>query len=405
MQGTAVFKISAFLSGFLRIVALIIAVTAVFAFPVSLVSAGTGRALADKELVVNLVREHLVESDQVYKLILQEMSLPDERGDNGSSPGIFQVLLEHVEPAERLWIIKLLVPEEWIAVEMEANINAIYEWLQYRADYPRFSFQTRELSAAITREKAERIADGLILSWPECSPDVILHIHTGELSPGEILDYRCSPPVEFPRDMLVGAAAESIMMLFNSLPDELVFNEPVEKIQREEINETRSRLNRLLTVLVWLWLFPVFLLGLVMAMQIRSWRSLGLWWGIPLFSSGILALPGGLFIGSAGRVFLGIIQQNAEISLPLIQILKPFLRDLLVSSRPLVLFMAFCLIATGGLLILFAVIRPWSGKTNQSESQERATASGFSELSHIGTSSLQDDNNSGDDHTPSGMFG
>ncbi len=400
-------RVSAFLSVFIRTIALIMAVTAVLAFPVSLVSAGTGRALADKELVVNLFREHLVESDQVYKLILQEMSFQDDRGDNGSSPVIFQMILEHVEPAERLRIVKLLVPKEWIAEELEANINGIYEWLQYRADYPRFSFQTRELSAALTREKAERIADGLLVSWPECSSDLILQIQTGELSPGAILDNRCSPPKEFPRDMLVDTAAESIIVFFNNLPDELSIAEPVEETQKEEINEARVRLNRLLTVLVWLWLFPVFLLGLVMAMEIRSWRSLGLWWGIPLLSAGILALPAGLFIGSVGLVFLGVIQRNADISLPLIQILRPFLRDLLVSSRPLVLFLAFCLITSGGLLLLFTVFRPRSAsirKIGFPDSHSRESEK-FSELPQIETSFLQDESRPGDDQTPSGMFG
>ncbi len=173
------------------------------------------------------------------------------------------------------------------------------------------------------------------------------------------------PPGEYPRDKLVGTAAESIIVLFNNLPDELSIAEPVEEVQKEEINETRVRLNRLLTVLAWLWLFPFLLLGLVMAMEIRSWRSLGLWWGIPLLSAGILSMPAGLFIGSVGLVFLGVIQRNADISLPLIQILRPFLRDLLVSSRPLVLFLAFCLITSGGLLLLFTVFKPWSASTKK----------------------------------------
>ncbi|MBN1265874.1 MAG: hypothetical protein JXA25_10305 [Anaerolineales bacterium] len=400
-------KAAGFLSNLVTFLAIIAAVLVVLLFPLTFLFAGVADVTADQELVINLTARHFVESDLLYgwlvNSILDSESSPGEGGDGGS----MQAVLLDLALEDQILISKLLLPKEWAAAEIKTNTNELYTWLNGQVDYPKLVLHTGSLSESMTMVRADMVARVLIGSWPGCSPEVVSGYQTGELSKEEFLSSACKPAEERAQEYMINQLKESLMDMYKDLPDETALLQRPDQRRLVELDQTRENILRVFKIMMWSWLIPVFLLGVVMVLRVRSWRNLGLWWGVPLLVAGLLSIPAALFVPRLGEVLIRVIDRNADQPLPRIQLLGPMLQELFTHARRMILIPASILIIGGLILVLFlyGLLRQGSKKAAISGEIAVDNIESLVQIEPDSSSLPQEPSVAGENQTPSGMFG
>jgi hypothetical protein len=57
-----------------------------------------------------------------------------------------------------------------------------------------------------------------------------------------------------------------------------------------DLTELKARIRLARALARWAWMIPASILGVIMALAIRSWPGLARWWGIPLGVAGVFSL-------------------------------------------------------------------------------------------------------------------
>lgn len=343
-EGAGFFKVVA------RFFAVGAAVLAVVLFPMSFSTAGLAEVVSDYETISELAEEHLIQSDLLYSWLVQGF-LSSDAGEEQSTNVFYDVLMT-LEPARQLAASKLLIPKDWAAAQLSAILEETYIWLGGGNDYPVLMLDTGALSASMNTSRAERIARIVLSSWSTCSPEMISGRSPVEIKPDEYLENACVPEEPLAVRVVERHAADSIMAIYEELPETLFLVDEVPPEDVQEFIDARKGLLRLQSLMMSLWLAPVLLLGIVMVLQIRSWRGLGHWWGIPLAAAGFLAVPAAALLPAFGRMLLRIVMRNIQEPIPRIQMLQPFLYDVLAEARGFVFGWAIVLIVAGGFMAL-----------------------------------------------------
>lgn len=97
---------------------------------------------------------------------------------------------------------------------------------------------------------------------------------------------------------------------------------------QEQAAEFKRGILQMRSLAVAAWLLPASGLGLLLALSVRSWRQLLLWWGAPLLAAGLFGLLLTVLAGSALPDWISAIGEGLE-SNPLARPLQSAVHDLL----------------------------------------------------------------------------
>jgi len=399
-------KTAGFFANLATFLAIIAVVLSVLFFPFAFLSAGVADVTADQELVIDLTSRHFIESDLLYAWLVNIFLSSESEPGNDSADDAMRAVLLDLPVEDQILISKLLLPRDWAAAEIKMNLNEAYAWLQGMVDFPYFSLHTKSLSESMTLIRADRVAQVLVDSWPACLPEVINRYQSGELSMADFLSDACKPREARAHEYLVNQLKESVMEMYTVLPDEVALLKDVDQEALDQANNARSTILQLYRLMTLGWLIPVFLLGIVMVLRIRSWRELGTWWGGPLLAAGIFTIPAGIFVPGLGVILLRVIERNTDQPAVRINLLRPLLLDLFTQARGMILLSSFILIFAGAflLILVFGFLERKTQKLSVAKNLYVDKTAGI--ISDIKTSgSNQPLEEIKEDDTPSGMFG
>jgi hypothetical protein len=167
-------------------------------------------------------------------------------------------------------------------------MTGIYQWIDNDRARPEFIVDITELKVSLLAGGAADLVEIVVGSWPECSVEEIAEMGVGALLGEQSLRF-CEPPEPL-RGGLVGLIHASVAVSLRALPDKISVGESDSAQASTEVMQAKERIRRTRFLAGWSWLLSPVMLGLVMAMVIRSWRGVGLWWGIPLLAGATLTL-------------------------------------------------------------------------------------------------------------------
>lgn len=131
----------------------------------------------------------------------------------------------------------------------------------------------------------------IVDSWPACSVDQVNQMNEAAASTGEAPVLYCEPPEPY-RSFLTRIATDGLTEQIRGMPARVALGgdaglgasaDPAQVMAFKE----NIRMARMLAE--WGWILPLSLLGVIMALVVRSWRGLAWWWGIPLLAGGLLS--------------------------------------------------------------------------------------------------------------------
>lgn len=284
---------------------------------------------------------------------LRRLAIREILSETGPGTGGLQQLTADMREQEVDELLRLLVPDSWWEEQLRSGVDAFFDWIDSEAPTPEVTLDLEPIRTRLLGQPGEQAVDLVMSSWPACTPSQFETLIAQAQGSGDIPEERCLPPEPY-ESLLRGALLEGLREEAGSMPASVDVGPSDEA--SEDVTEF-SQLKRNLRTARWLgrwgWMVPVALLGLIMAVNVRSLKSWGIWWGVPLMSAGALSLVIALIL--AGPVETRLMGVLATFDAPdvLRNALSGVIRDLFRDSLGRLMFGG---IATGGIGLVAVLI-------------------------------------------------
>jgi hypothetical protein len=287
----------------LKVLALVMAVGLVISLPLALAGRSFGRVLFRPIVLSSVVQNSVLESG-VLESAMRRSLLSREWFDSiRTGEEDVARYFEHLSPGEREEIFYALLPTDWIESQINQLLREFYKWLDDENPVPVFMLDLVPLKTNLLRGGINAFVDTVVDSWPSCKPEQVEALQQEFFEGGQLPETLCEPPEPL-RSRVVDLATIAFEEQVRLLPDAAPLIE--DSTTHEELFTLKEQLRFFRAIMLWGWMLPLSLLGLIMTFAIRSWRDFGRWWGLPLLLGGIGSLLLALMLSAAQE---GIIRE------------------------------------------------------------------------------------------------
>jgi hypothetical protein len=276
----------------------------VLALPAALWLRALGVVVFSASSVEQIVNARLVESGLLRQALGE--SFVDQMAANASAGAGLDLAraTQDLSPEQRNAMWEILLPTEWVKDQVHQAVAGASDWLQRASAVLDPQLDLVPLKGRLAGGGGAHLVDLIVLSWPACSAQQVEEMAASSAANGEAPLLYCNPPEPF-HGLLVNYATASIIQQARQMPDRLSLIAGGSR--QAELDRARQQLRRTRAVLDFIWLVPLSLLGIVMALKVRSFAGWMRWWGWPLLLGGLLAI-GLAFVQSA--MFLAWLQAS-----------------------------------------------------------------------------------------------
>lgn len=391
-----------------RVIALLLAVLFVITLPFTVTSQSASQMIFSPEAVTNLVSSSLLGSGLLERYMLETVFQGDLTPGGGAGEGVFTEALQYLSPAERQMMFQQIIPAGWVEDQISTSVVSIFRWIDDERPFPIITLDLVPIKDRLIDGGIEDIADTVVDSWPSCSPEQINMMRKAAVRGGDLEFDICEPPEPF-RTRAVEIVSITFYEWVRESPSSIDFQEEPDE-SFEEIMAFKEQIRFLRAIMRFGWFLPIALLGLIMVLSIRSLRSLGSWWGIPMTLGGIMTSIAALLISGRWQEFLArnspFLRESGEV---IAQVAKFALNELIDSIVGRTFFFGLVITALGAGIFIISRIIKRDGMMEVDSQSTDASASFPSEpepRSEVGVPPSvppisQDDS----DEPPSGIFG
>jgi hypothetical protein len=294
-----------------RAATILLAAVFVLTLPIALLAFNVGRVAFSRVEVASVVIQRAVDSGGLRRLMAERLLDPGA-SDAGSDFNLARAM-SFLGPDELERVYDLLIPPEWARSQVSAALEGLYAWIDSDRLRPSMELDLRPIQDHLASGGASRLVEIILASWPDCTVEQLDELALAAISDAVPMQY-CEPPEPF-RSVLAEFAAQGVLQMVRDLPpkaDLLSGDSDLAWQTPEELLALKEQIRMLRGFSRWGWLLPLSLLGLIMALAVRSVRGLTRWWGMPLLLGGALSFLVAVGAsGSAGRLFARAIGEPA----------------------------------------------------------------------------------------------
>ncbi len=266
----------------------LVALIFVLTLPLSVVAFNFGRVAFSPDRLTDLLTQTIVETGGVRRLLFESLTAPPEPGAAEEGLDLAEAL-RFLSPQERDYLGEQLAPPGWGEEQLHSLVVGVFDWIENDRESPAFTVDVTALKVSLLGGGAAELVETMVDSWPPCSVEEVARMGIDELlGEGDLI--LCEPPEPL-RTGLAGVLNVSLAVSLRALPDRISLGGPeTERPAGAETLGVKEQIRTLRFLAGSSWLLSVLMLGLVLALVVRSWRSLGLWWGIPILVGAGLSL-------------------------------------------------------------------------------------------------------------------
>ncbi len=359
----------------IRMIALFLAVLFVITLPFTVTSQSTSQMIFSSEAVTNLVSSSLLGSGLLERYMLEAVFQGGLAPGGGADEGAFTEALQYLSPAERQMVIQQIIPDGWVEDQISTSVESIFFWIDDESPTPGIKLDLIPIKDRLIDGGIEEIADTVVDSWPSCSPEQINMMRKAAVRGGELEFDICEPPEPF-RTKVVEIVTITFYEWVRESPSSIEFQEESEE-SFEEIMALKEQIRFLRAIMTFGWFLPIALLGLIMALSIRSLRNLGSWWGVPMTLGGILTIIAALLVSDRWQEVLAqnapLLRESGEV---IAQVAKFAMNELIDSIVGRTFFFGLVIMALGAGMFIISRIITRDGMM-EAESQSTEARVGF----------------------------
>lgn len=329
-------------SGFFKFIAYALMVIFIIFLPPSLFARSVGQSLYNPADFLEMVKEDVLNveimANSVEEFILENLEFQQTQGDNLFANVLLQGVL-NLDHDDWVSIVNLVTPPEVISGAFDQVLDSYYRWIDGRSSTPLIQVDLIPWKDSIAANTIP-ILEIIMRDIRACSPDEIELYNRIRYSGNYSEIPPCRPPEPNYSWILETGASEAPEFL-TTLPDQLD-NSRALSLSTRDPDEFKQSYLRLVSVMRAGWIILAILFIIAIPLGARSIPDIFKWIGWPLliasiwgllisillmfFTEGILALIGGLTLGSAPTA---VLNQFESIGGVLVQF---FQRPLMVQS-------------------------------------------------------------------------
>jgi hypothetical protein len=244
-----------------------------------------------------ILGEELSQSDLV-PAILADLSVrrAQERVEKGEAlsgvdePDI-ELLLSYVSFERWVEIRELLVTDAFVSDLISETVDGLYAWIDSDEFAPAFAWNMAPLKDRLVGGEGEKAIMIAYEAMPECTQAEIddFTSRLAAMPPGvEVLYNLCQFPPPWEEDQ-IDDYLNALADVNQNIPEAYDFSQVMMLASMTfGSSGTKPTLRMIRFAGQWGWVVPLVILGLILALGVRSFRSLGNWGGIPLVVTGAL---------------------------------------------------------------------------------------------------------------------
>lgn len=345
-------------SPFTHGVGLLLAGLVVISLPFALGLSAAHSQLFSPQWVKELVTQEFMRSGALREVIAVSLVAEADAGQAG-----IEQLTSEMDSTELDRLAAVVVPHWWLEAQIAAGVDDVYAWLEGDRAVPEIALDLAPLRQYLFAEGGERAIDTVMSSWPPCTLSQLEFLVTEVLeADGSIPLVACLPPEPY-QSLVKEGLVLAIRQEVGALPESQPLTGAV--VGNADAGAEYGGLKLALRTMRWLggwsWMVPAALLGLTMAIMVRSLRGWALWWGLPLLVGGVLSALLALGIqGPAQNLLMDVVAPfDAPGSFG--AALEAVLLNLLESARRRWLISGMLVTGAGGVISLFGWYLPQRG--------------------------------------------
>jgi hypothetical protein len=215
---------------------------------------------------------------------------------SGSDEPDILLLLSYVKLEDWQHIQSLILPDEFVLKLISTALDGVYDWLKTDAASPQFSLDMQPMKTLLKGSEGEQAIMIAYAALPQCTQADVddFEARGAKAAMDEKVLYNlCQFPDPYHDDQVSDYLA-SVKTASDAVPDQFKVGEGSQPESPADANQLRIIKLVLRTMRFlghWGWVVPLLLAGIIIAIAVRSFRSLGNRIGIPLLISGAITLP------------------------------------------------------------------------------------------------------------------
>jgi len=376
-----------------RWVALLLAGAIAVSLPLALAVRAAGSVLFAPRTVTTIFSDHLIDSGLLRQLVIQGMFSRETNGQLTASD--FGRLMTYADDQQRQAAADIVVPPDWAQTQLERLITDFFAWLNGDGVAPELTVELVPIRQGLLDGGAADLIDLIWSTWPACTAEQQAQIDSALRSgatPPLVACRPSKPTAGLYRQLIVVGLENEVQ----SMPATLAVIDLSAPGSADEFQQAKRLLINLRLLANWLWLVPASLLGVIVALVVRSWPGLFRWWGISLLAGGLVGTALAALGATIGATWLDANLVSSAGSLPIAlhdaisgiarqgyqTAISAFFRQSIIESG-----------AAGVLTLLGVLVRP--------DSDQRIPG----EPAHVELDNASEPEAHGDESRPSGMFG
>lgn len=270
-----------------RGVATILAAVIVVSLPLALAARAAGSVIFDPGTVSRILSDNLIDSGLLRQVVIQGLFSREIDGQQTASE--IGRLMTYASDQQRQAAADIVVPPSWAQAQLNGIVARLNSWLVSDEAVPDLSIDLSPIRDNLSNGGAAQLVDLIWSTWPDCTPDQAAQIGAALLSTQSPPLIACRPPQPtgelFHQLMITGLENE-----IRTVPESLPLVDISSPSSISDLQQTKSLLASVRLLSTWLWLVPVSLLGLIVALVVRSWPALFRWWGVPVLAGGLIGI-------------------------------------------------------------------------------------------------------------------
>lgn len=276
--------------------------------PLALLARSVSRSVFSPDLIKQELTDRLVDEGALRSAAVRGL-LPE--GDQKSD--LLAALTADLTSDDWTQITQIAVPDDWVRTQMSNLVDDVFAWLSSDRLVPEIQLNVEPIKRNLVGAGTDSITAIVVESWPQCSLQQLFELEAAFQETGQIPLILCKPPEPI-KSVVIGFVADAFRREARQLPATVDLGQAVQPSGAADLLQIKRTLRTVESVAGWGILIPGLLLGLIVALAVRSWRGLARWWGAPLLAGGLLTAitAAALLAWSANRLSADAVDLSAS---------------------------------------------------------------------------------------------
>jgi len=387
------------ISKFFRIIAVILMIFFVIAFPISLLGRSVGQFLFSPGGFAQGLAENLLDIDIFASIAEEFFSDLELQIDNSSPDDAFIIgMMANLNHDEWVEVIQTVAPRDLTKQTTQAFFGGFYHWLNGPDPYPQIEIDLRDWKYNIQTSTIPMM-EIVLEALPNCS--------ASEIENFNLEDIPFCKPIEPYYSQFIDIASSDISVRLSELPDDYSLGAQDGGAASESLLQAKRVLSSARNILRFSWLFAFAVFLIAIPLGARSLPSVFIWAGWLLVVSAAFTLLLSVLIILLGGGAIASLTQGLIDDLPtaLYFPMKAAISGVISVTGGVLLIQAVLQFFLGGAALVVGFVWSRSRKSGQSIISEIVEPDSPNESVPLIQEEMQKESAQDEDSKPAGMFG